>query len=413
MKTYTKKSVLKKQFEVPAFDFSIHLPASYKLYLKKAFKHYLISNWFVNALLVGALLVGFGFYLYGEDAMKYIVTSGLTLIYEWAKAIYNYYKLYKSHNSVIFYRIDKYGISMMQDLTKKCRYDSVDWSYVKKIYEYDDLAVISLKDNDSIPTQIFIFDEEKKNLDNLLCYWQSNLNGIDPDSMPDFYSPSEMEQVEDFIEETFGEIDLIGHETISTDLHTDLIFIKPTKDRPYYTVCTCGIGAYRMTLDQEDRVENEIPEYNEYLIHLPANWNVSDEGFENEENWWPIRLLKTVAREPKSSKDIFRVNEIVSYNDINTYTKATSAFLDYPLPDPQVETYFSTNTGRTINFLQIVPITSEEAYHFDNQESTDYYEKSTYYYGFDTSKTSSMYPHERIALYTEHIIKHFESIVNR
>jgi hypothetical protein len=36
----------------------------------------------------------------------------------------------------------------------------------------------------------------------------------------------------------------------------------------------------------------------ELMISLPADWPFSKEAFQREENWWPIRLLKDVARYP-------------------------------------------------------------------------------------------------------------------
>ena len=51
-------------------------------------------------------------------------------------------------------------------------------------------------------------------------------------------------------------------------------------------MCTIGVGAYRMTMNNEDRVENHTPEYYEFLIHLPADWVVlPEEGYDKEENW--------------------------------------------------------------------------------------------------------------------------------
>lgn len=129
-------------------------------------------------------------------------------------------------------------------------------------------------------------------------------------------------------------------------------------------------------------------------------------------NWWPTRLLKTVACEGKFSGACLRINEIVSYNDFNETAKACDAYIDYPLPDPAVLTSFTTSTGRTINFLQVVPISKEEAFHFDDREDlVDYYEKSSYFYGMDTKFAENMEIRQRMNRFSEHIINHFNKLV--
>ena len=166
-----------------------------------------------------------------------------------------------------------------------------------------------------------------------------------------------------------------------------------------------------MTMNNEDRVENHTPEYYEFLIHLPADWVVlPEEGYDKEENWWPIRLLKAVAVEPKLSNECFKFNEIVSYKRSSETENPTSVYIDYPLPDPYYSTLFNTSTGRSVQFLQIIPLTEEEANHFDVDRIVDYNEKASYYYGMDTKSAADLDEEERIALYTEHILDHFKKI---
>ena len=38
--------------------------------------------------------------------------------------------------------------------------------------------------------------------------------------------------------------------------------------------------------------------HGELLINLPAEWQLSEEAFEDENNYWPIRTLKMLARLP-------------------------------------------------------------------------------------------------------------------
>ncbi len=421
MKKYTKENVFNVKTEGTPEDFRTYLPETFSEFLKYAYGNYFASSKIRQILQIIVLLALpiLAFYSGHTRHWVKVFIVMLAIIGHKAYLIYAYHKLYKSLKDKVYYRFDKHGISMMVDSDCQVRYDTDSWDLVESVYEYDDYIVLNLSDKAQTASEIHIIGEDKeKNLKNLLGFWQMSLNftlnGKNPDDMPDYYSAEEMEEVQNFIEEQFGEIDCIAHEQKSAlGLHVDLAIIKPTEERPYYTVCTLGVGAYRMTMNDEDRVENHTPEYNEFLIHLPADWVVMpEEGYEKEENWWPIRLLKTVAVEPKDSHECFKFNEIVSYKRSDESQKSTSVYIDFPLPDPNYITRFSTSTGRTIQFLQLIPLTEEEANHFDVDRIVDYYEKSSYYYDMDTESTQEMDEEDRIDLYTEHILNHFKKIIH-
>ena len=67
----------------------------------------------------------------------------------------------------------------------------------------------------------------------------------------------------------------------------------------YYTLVTMGMGAHRMN------VPGALAEYKleraELAIALPRNWKLKHEDLKNERWYWPIRLLKTLARLPIAS----------------------------------------------------------------------------------------------------------------
>ena len=421
MKKYTKENVFNVKTEGTPEDFRTYLPETFSEFLKYAYGNYFATSKIRQILEIIVLLALpiLAFYSGHTRHWVKVFIVMLTIIGYKAYLIYAYHKLYKSLKDNAYYRFDKHGISMMVDTDCQVRYDTDSWDLVESVYEYDDYIVLNLSDNAKTASEIHIIGGDKeKNLKNLLGFWQMSLNftlnGKSPDDMPDYYSAEETEEIQNFIEDQFGEIDCIAHEKDSAlGLHVDLAIIKPTEERPYYTVCTIGIGAYRMTMNDEDRVENHTPEYKEFVIHLPADWVViPEEGYDKEENWWPIRLLKTVAVEPKLSNECFKFNEIVSYKRSDESQKSTSVYIDYPLPDPYYSTQVSTNTGRTVQFLQIIPLTDEEAYHFDVDRIVTYDEKASYYYDMDTKAAQEMEEEDRIDLYTEHILDHFKKIIH-
>ena len=113
-------------------------------------------------------------------------------------------------------------------------------------------------------------------------------------SNPEVYTEEEMEAVEGHIEQYFGKVENVFHELVSPDIHVDICIVPPTEERDYYTLVTMGMGAHRMN------VPEELAEYKleraELAIALPRNWKLKHEDLKNERWYWPIRLLKTLAR---------------------------------------------------------------------------------------------------------------------
>lgn len=119
---------------------------------------------------------------------------------------------------------------------------------------------------------------------------------MEKDSIQYIYSTEEMEEVSQFISKRFGDYDMVMGEKNSEGPRIDIAIIEPTKKRNYYTLCTIGLGAYMMNIDEEKSPLAQ--EYIELLIYLPANWPISPEKFNDENNFWPVRLLKSTARIP-------------------------------------------------------------------------------------------------------------------
>ena len=83
------------------------------------------------------------------------------------------------------------------------------------------------------------------------------------------------------------------------DIHVDICVVPPSEERDYCTLVTMGMGAHRMN------VPEELAEYKleraELAIALPADWKLDQESMKDEKWYWPIRLLKSLARLPIAS----------------------------------------------------------------------------------------------------------------
>ena len=109
------------------------------------------------------------------------------------------------------------------------------------------------------------------------------------------------------------------HEIASPDIHVDICIVPPTEERDYYTLVTMGMGAHRMN------VPEELAEYKleraELAIALPADWKLDQESMKDEKWYWPIRLLKSLARLPIGSDTWLgceRTSWTINWNMIQT-----------------------------------------------------------------------------------------------
>ena len=111
------------------------------------------------------------------------------------------------------------------------------------------------------------------------------------------YTEKELEKVSAYIERQYGDYEEVMHEMVSPDIHCDIVLVPPTDLSPYYKLVTMGAGAYKMNIPKE--LKSTICDRAEYVIFLPKDWNII--GVDNEENWWPMRMLKSAARTPSST----------------------------------------------------------------------------------------------------------------
>ena len=116
------------------------------------------------------------------------------------------------------------------------------------------------------------------------------------------YSEKELEKVSSYIERQYGEYEDVIHEIVSPDIHCDIVLVPPTDSSPYYKLVTMGAGAYKMNIPKE--YTSMICDRAEYVIFLPKDWNVDAD---NEEDWWPMRLLKSAGSKffvPQDENDL-------------------------------------------------------------------------------------------------------------
>ena len=177
--------------------------------------------------------------------------------------------------------------------------------------------------------------------------------------VPEVYTEEEMEAIEGHIQQYFGKFENVFHELSSPDIHVDICVVPPSEERDYYTLVTMGMGAHRMN------VPKELAEYKleraELAIALPGNWKLKREDLKNERWYWPIRLLKTLARLPIASDTWLGFGHTMdNEEDFAKGTKLCAAMLTGPQDTEDGSEVCILPSGEEVNFYQVIPLYREE-----------------------------------------------------
>ena len=170
------------------------------------------------------------------------------------------------------------------------------------------------------------------------------------------YTEQEAAEVEAFIADTFGDFESVFHEIFSPDIHVDICIIPPDEDRDFYTLVTMGMGAYRMNLPEDLSGEDLFRV--ELAVCLPSDWRV----FSEEERWyWPIRLLKALARFPILENSWLSWGHSVdNVEPFDESTQFCGCMLIPPMLFGDEACLCRLPDGSAVNFFQIIPLYREE-----------------------------------------------------
>ena len=177
--------------------------------------------------------------------------------------------------------------------------------------------------------------------------------------VPEVYTEEEMEIVEGHIQQYFGNFETVFHELSSPDIHVDICVVPPSEEHDYYTLVTMGMGAHRMN------VPEELAEYKleraELAIALPKDWKLKYEDMKNERWYWPIRLLKDLARLPIASDTWLGFGHTLDQQeDFAENTKLCAAILTGPQGTEDGSEVCILPSGEEVNFYQVIPLYRDE-----------------------------------------------------
>ena len=177
--------------------------------------------------------------------------------------------------------------------------------------------------------------------------------------VPEVYTEEEMEIVEGHIQQHFGAFEHVFHELASPDIHVDICVVPPSEERDYYTLVTMGMGAHRM------HVPEELAEYKleraELAIALPKDWKLKQEDMRDDRWYWPIRLLKSLARLPIASDTWLGWGHTMDNQEpFAPDTELCAAILTGPQGTEDGSEFCTLPGGEEINFYQVIPLYRDE-----------------------------------------------------
>lgn len=173
-------------------------------------------------------------------------------------------------------------------------------------------------------------------------------------------SEETVERIGKHIEEYIGPVENVYHEVVSDLVHLDLYHVSPSDDRPFHTFVTCGMSDRPMSppAGVSDR------RYAELTLLLPPDWPVSQEAFQDESWYWPLRLLKMLARFPHEYQTWLWMDHTIPNGDppepFDPSTELCCALLSAPSSLPKEFSTLRIDARRQVAFLSLLPLYKEE-----------------------------------------------------
>ncbi|MEO1008412.1 MAG: suppressor of fused domain protein [Planctomycetota bacterium] len=164
-----------------------------------------------------------------------------------------------------------------------------------------------------------------------------------------------------------GEPEHVYHEMVSDLIHLDVHFIPPSNEHPYYTAFTTGMAERAM---QAPEGAEEFT-HAELMIKLPETWRTdfTDEFLElpeaeQQRHFWPIGVMKTLARFPHEYQTWLYSGHTVPNGDppapFADDTQMACALLTPPMIESEDFGTVELADGRRVFILQLLPIGAGE-----------------------------------------------------
>jgi hypothetical protein len=169
---------------------------------------------------------------------------------------------------------------------------------------------------------------------------------------------SSLEEIDAHITTYIGSPKTVLHEIVWPNVHVDIHIIEPTLERNFITLVTSGMS------DKPMKSPFEGLEYAELMICLPSHWQLNQDAFQDERNYWVVRWLKYLARFPHEFDTWIWATHTIPNGDppvpFAVDVEMSCALLTYPRLFGTEFWTLKVRDDKEIHFLSFVPIYKEE-----------------------------------------------------
>lgn len=97
-----------------------------------------------------------------------------------------------------------------------------------------------------------------------------------------------------YLEAHLGPVETVFYELVPGSVSVDVLIVGPSEERPFRTLVTCGMAERAMVAPEGF----ESYRFAELLLCVSTDWPLSREAPEDEASYWPLFLLRRLARLP-------------------------------------------------------------------------------------------------------------------
>lgn len=172
----------------------------------------------------------------------------------------------------------------------------------------------------------------------------------------EYYTREEIETVKRHIETYFGEIEKVWQTPVSSGVNLKIALLPPQGKRDYYILVTMGVGAHG-----DDEPIHDRSERTELMIALASDWKVDEESLTDENWYWPVRLLQSLAEISQRDNSPLKPGYMVDYR--TPFAPGTALCAALLTPPQEIEdggTVCILPSGKKINFYQVFPLYQSE-----------------------------------------------------
>ena len=176
-----------------------------------------------------------------------------------------------------------------------------------------------------------------------------------------FGDPALIDDITGHLEAHLGPVHVVYHELVSEYAHIDVHHFLPRPGRAFHVLATSGMSERAMRVPEEMTTDWRFAEL---LINLPAEWQVSQDSFRDERFYWPVRLLKTLARLPHVYATWLGYAHTIPNGEppepYESTTAMCAAMLVPPLSLGEAMHKLERPNGQVIRFWNVLPLYADE-----------------------------------------------------